>query len=447
MSKNNVSLTKEDILKKAEELDIGFVHLQFTDILGIVKNVAIPVTQLEKALNNEIMFDGSSIEGFARIEESDMNLRPIPSTFAIFPWKPRDKGVARLICDVYTPDGRPFHGDPRYALKKVLEEAKEMGLEVNTGPECEFFLFRLGADGKPTTLTHDEAGYFDLGPVDKGEDARREMVLALSEMGFDVEASHHEVAQGQHEIDFRYDDALITADRVATLKFVTKVIAAQHQLHATFMPKPIFGINGSGMHTHISLTKNGKNAFYDPTGPYQLSEIALYFIAGILHHAPGFTAITNPLVNSYKRLVPGYEAPVYISWSVKNRSALVRVPASREEGTRIELRSPDPSCNPYLAFAAIIKAGLDGIKRRLTPPESMNKNIYQMDAKERAAAGIKSLPSSLYEALEELKKDEVIQEALGEHIYSRFLKAKEIEWELYRAQVHEWELDQYLGMF
>ncbi|MBE3577141.1 MAG: type I glutamate--ammonia ligase [Limnochordales bacterium] len=439
--------SKEDIIRLAKESNVRFIRLQFSDILGIVKNVAIPVSQLEKALDNEIMFDGSSIEGFTRIEESDMNLRPVYDTWALFPWKPREAAEARLICDVYRPNGEPFSGDPRFVLKRVLEEATEMGYTVNTGPECEFFLFRTGPEGEPTTKTHDNAGYFDLAPVDLGEATRRDIVIALEEMGFEVEASHHEVATGQHEIDFRYDDALTTADRVTTFKFVTRTIAQQHGLHATFMPKPIFGINGSGMHTHISLFRDGENAFFDPTGPYQLSEVALHFIAGVLEHARAFTAITNPLVNSYKRLVPGYEAPVYVSWSAQNRSALIRVPAARGKATRIELRSPDPSCNPYLAFAVIIKAGLDGIKRKLTPPPSMDRNIYEMTKEERRSAGITELPGSLAEAIDLLEQDKVVRDALGDHVLNHFVAAKRIEWDLYRTQVHRWELDQYLGVF
>ena len=441
--------TKEDVLRLAREKNVHFVRLQFTDILGIVKNVAIPVSRLEDALDDKIMFDGSSIEGFTRIEESDMNLRPDFSTFVIFPWRKSDSGtVARLICDVYRPDGTPFSGDPRYALKRVLNEAKEMGYTVCAGPEAEFFLFLKDASGKPTTKTHDEAGYFDVAPVDKGEDARRDIVLALEEMGFEIEASHHEVAPGQHEIDFKYDDALRAADKIATLKFVTRAIANLHGLHATFMPKPVFGVNGSGMHTHLSLfDQSGRNAFYDPKGKYQLSQIALYFIGGLLAHAPAITAVANPLVNSYKRLVPGYEAPVYISWSAQNRSALVRVPISREEGTRVELRSPDPSCNPYLALAVMIKAGLDGIKKKIEPPPSLDKNIYEMTLEERAAHGVRELPGDLERAIAALERDPVILEALGEHIASRFIEAKKIEWEVFRSQVHAWEIDQYLGVF
>lgn len=439
-------MTKEEVLKKAKELKVQFIRLQFTDILGIVKNVAIPASQLEKALNDEIMFDGSSIEGFTRIEESDMNLRPDPSTFTLFPWR-KETPVARLICDVYTHDGKPFPGDPRYVLKKVVAEAESMGYTVNAGPECEFFLFKMNNDETPTTITHDQGGYFDLSPVDRGEDARRDIVLTLNEMGFEIEASHHEVAPGQHEIDFKYADALTTADRVATLKLVTRVIAQQHGLHATFMPKPIFGINGSGMHTHLSLYQNGKNAFYDPKGPYQLSQTALHFIGGLLKHASSFAAVTNPLVNSYKRLVPGYEAPVYVSWSATNRSALVRVPASREQGTRVELRNPDPSCNPYLAFAVMIAAGLDGVKNKIQPPESTKKNIFHMSAADRIAEGITSLPGNLHEALELMKKDPLIRATLGDHIYDHFLSAKSIEWDVYRTQIHKWEIDQYLGKF
>lgn len=441
------AIAKKELLKKAAALNVKFVHLQFTDILGVVKNVAIPVTQLEKALDNKIMFDGSSIEGFTRIEESDMNLRPDPDSFTLFPWENGASQVARLICDVYTHDGKPFSGDPRYALKRVVAEAKSMGYTINTGPECEFFLFRFDEKGVPTTVTHDQGGYFDLYPIDRGEDARRDIVLTLSEMGFEVEASHHEVAPGQHEIDFKYADPVLTADRVATLKFVTRIIAQKHGLHATFMPKPIYGIHGSGMHTHFSLYRDGQNVFYDPDGPFQLSETALYFIGGLLAHAKAFTAITNPLVNSYKRLVPGYEAPVYISWSAGNRSALVRVPAARGENTRVEIRSPDPSCNPYLAFAVMIAAGLDGIKKKIQPPASAQKNIYQMSPAERLDNEIHSLPTSLREGLDWMERDPLIRETLGDHIYEHFLNAKSIEWDIYRSQVHGWEIQEYLGKY
>ncbi|MCL4516724.1 MAG: type I glutamate--ammonia ligase [Firmicutes bacterium] len=436
--------TKEQILKMAEEGNVQFIRLQFTDILGVLKNVAIPVKQLPKALDGKIMFDGSSIEGFTRIEESDMYLKPDFDTFVIYPWR---TNVARMICDIYTVDGKPFAGCPRSTLKKVLAEAAEMGYVMNCGPEAEFFLFKQDAEGQPTTITHDEGSYFDLSPVDRGEDARREIVLNLEEMGFEVEASHHEVAEGQHEIDFKYADALTTADRVATFRLVTRAVALKHGLHATFMPKPIFGINGSGMHTHISLFRDGENAFYEPNGKFQLSETAIHFVGGLLKHVKNFTAITNPLVNSYKRLVPGYEAPVYIAWSAMNRSALIRVPAARGLSTRVELRNPDPSCNPYLAFAVMLKAGLDGIKNKISPPESTTKNIYHLSPAERAAEGIMSLPGSLKDAIDELAKDELMKSALGEHIYNHFVEAKTIEWDVYRTQVHQWEIDQYLKTF
>ncbi len=440
-----MSFTNEEVLKMAEEYDVKFVRLQFTDIFGALKNVAIPVSQLPKALEGEIQFDGSSIEGFVRIEESDMNLRPDPDTFVLFPWRPKEGAVARLICDVTTSDGEPFRGCPRGQLKKVIAEAAEMGYSMNAGPEAEFFLFHTNGEGKPTLITHDEAGYFDMTPVDLGENARRDMVFTLTDMGFEIEASHHEVAPGQHEIDFKYDDALRTADSLATFRFVVRTVAQRHSLHATFMPKPIFGINGSGMHVHQSLFKGEDNAFYEPEAEYGLSEAALGYIAGILEHAPAFTAITNPTVNSYKRLVPGYEAPVYIAWSQKNRSPLVRIPARRGTGTRVEVRSPDPSCNPYLALAVMLKAGLDGIKRKLTPPAPVDRNIYAMIPAERQEFGIESLPANLEEALTALSNDPVILEAIGEHVWDRFYKAKMIEWDEFRTAVHPWEVEKYLG--
>jgi len=381
-------LTKEEVKNLVEELGVKFIRLQFTDILGVLKNVAITTEQLDKALNGELMFDGSSIEGFVRIEESDMYLKPDLSTFVVFPWRPKDGAVARLICDIYNPDQTPFMGDPRYALKRVIEEAREMGYSMNVGPEAEFFLFHLDAEGRPTTVTHDRASYFDLSPVDLGEDARRDIILTLEKMGFEIEASHHEVAPGQHEILFKYSDALDIADKIVTFKFVVRTIARRHGLHATFMPKPIFGVNGSGMHLHMSLEKDGKNAFYDPEAPDQLSEVALFFIGGILHHARAITAITNPTVNSYKRLVPGHEAPVNIAWAFRNRSPLIRIPAKRGESTRIELRSPDPSCNPYLALAVCLKAGLDGIKKKISPPPPLQQNIYHLSQEELRRLGI-----------------------------------------------------------
>lgn len=439
-------ITKEMILNKAKELNIKFIRLRFTDILGMPKNVEIPARELEKALNGEIMFDGSSIQGFVRIEESDMFLKPDYSTFTVNPWE-EEKDVARITCDVYNPDGSPFEGCPRNNLKKVLKEIDEMGYSTNLGPEVEFFLFFRDQEGEATTKTHDRGGYFDLLPVDLGEEARRDMVIALEKLGFEIEASHHEVAPGQHEIDFKYCNALISADRIMTLKLTGKTIALKHNLHVTFMPKPIFGICGSGMHTHISLFKNGENIFYNPNGKYQLSEEALYFIGGLLKHAKGFTAITNPLVNSYKRLTPGYEAPVYIAWSKINRSPLVRVPAARGMGTRAELRSPDPSCNPYLAFAVILKAGIDGIKNQIDPGEPVSQNIYIMSKEEKISLGIESLPSTLNEALLELDKNEVVKSALTDHILKNYIEAKREEWEDYRVRVHQWELDRYLTIY
>ncbi|MCK4308939.1 MAG: type I glutamate--ammonia ligase [Candidatus Atribacteria bacterium] len=439
-------VTKEMILAKVKELKIKFVRLRFTDILGMPKNVEIPVREFEKALDGKIMFDGSSIQGFVRIEESDMYLNPDYSTFTINPWE-EEKDVARITCDVYNPDGSPFEGCPRNNLKRVVREVEEMGFTANFGPEMEFFLFFKDEKGKATTTTHDQGGYFDLLPIDLGEEARRDMVISLEKLGFEIEASHHEVSPGQHEIDFRYSDAITTADRIMTLKLTGKTIALKHNLHVTFMPKPIFGINGSGMHTHLSLYKDGKNIFYDPEGKYKLSNEALYFIGGLLKHAKSFTAITNPLVNSYKRLTPGYEAPVYIAWSERNRSPLVRVPAARGEGTRAELRSPDPSCNPYLAFAVILKAGMDGIVNQINPGEPVSQNIYTMSEEEKISLGIESLPANLEKALNELEKDEVVKSGLTDHILKNYLEAKREEWETYRTQVHQWELDRYLTIY
>jgi glutamine synthetase len=440
--------TKEEVMELVEQLDVRFVRLQFTDILGIIKNVDIPVEQLPKALDNNLLFDGSSIEGFVRIEESDMLLKPDPATFTVFPWQEQGEGkTARLICDVLNADGTPFDGDPRGCLKRVLAQADAMGFTMMVGPEPEFFLFLRDADGQPSTRMSDQGGYFDLGPLDRGEECRRDIVLTLQKMGFEIEASHHEVAPGQHEIDFKYADAVTTADNIATFRFVVRTVALQHGLHASFMPKPVSGVAGSGMHLHQSLFTGQENAFYGPTAPNGLSDICVHYLAGVLAHAPAFTAVCNPLVNSYKRLVPGYEAPVYIAWSERNRSPLVRIPARRGLSTRIELRSPDPSCNPYLALAVTLAAGLDGIRRRMTPPPPVNRNIYAMSAEERDAEGIVGLPGTLREALRELQQDEVIQEALGDHIYAHFLHAKRIEWDIYRSQVHQWELDQYLGIF
>lgn len=436
--------TKEDIIKIVKEKDVKFIRLQFTDIFGTLKNVAITSSQLEKALNNDCMFDGSSIEGFVRIEESDQYLRPDLDSFVIFPWRPQQGKVARLICDIYTPEGNPFEGDPRYVLKKVLKEAADMGYTFNVGPELEFFLFNTDEFGKPTTETSDEAGYFDLGPVDAGEDARRDICFALEDMGFEIEASHHEVAVAQHEIDFKYDSALTTADNIMTFKLAVKAIAHRHGLYATFMPKPLFGVNGSGMHTNMSLMKNGKNAFYDESDPLALSKEAYSFIAGLLTHVKGMAAVTNPLVNSYKRLVPGYEAPCYIAWSARNRSPLIRVPATRGPGTRLELRCPDPACNPYLELALCLAAGLDGIKKGMTPPKSTDVNIFHLTAQERVDLGIDSLPGSLLEAIGEMGKDELVKSTLGAHVYEKYTEAKIKEWDEFRTTVTEWEIDKYL---
>lgn len=440
--------TREDILRLSKEHDVKFVRLQFTDIFGILKNVAITVEQLEKALDNKCMFDGSSIEGFVRIEESDMYLRPDPNSFVIFPWRPQTGKVARLICDVYNPDGTPFEGDPRFVLKKALKKAEAMGYEAfNVGPECEFFLFLTDSEGNPTTKTHDNAGYFDLGPVDLGENARRDMCLALEEMGFEIEASHHEVAPGQHEIDFKYSDALSSADSILTFKLVVKTIAQRHGLHATFMPKPVFGIAGSGMHINVSLFRDGKNVFFDEKDPMQLSQEAYWFIGGLLKNVRSMAAVTNPLVNSYKRLVPGYEAPVYIAWSNRNRSPLIRIPAARGASTRVELRNADPSCNPYLALAAVLCAGLDGIANKIQPPPATEKNIYEMSEEERAAEGIGSLPASLAEAVNEMKSSDFAREVLGNHIFEKYIEAKTEEWNDYKTKVTQWEVDEYLTKY
>ncbi len=436
--------TKKDIMNLVEEEDVEFIRLQFTDIFGNLKNVAITASQLEKALDNKCMFDGSSIEGFVRIEESDMYLYPDYDTLEIFPWRPQQGKVARLICDVYRPNGEPFEGDPRFILKRAVKEAADMGYTFNVGPECEFFLFHTDENALPTTITHEQAGYFDLGPVDFGENARRDMVLTLEDMGFEIEASHHEVAPAQHEIDFKYDEALKTADNIMTFKLAVKTIAKRHGLHATFMPKPKYGINGSGMHINMSLSKNGKNAFSDESDKFGLSKEAYYFIGGIFKHIDGITAITNPLVNSYKRLVPGYEAPIYVAWSAKNRSPLIRIPGARGEGSRVELRSPDPAANPYLALAVCLKAGLDGIKNQIMPPESVDCNIYELSELARAEKGIKEIPKSMMEAMIALEQDDFVKEVLGAHITEKYIEAKKQEWQEYTEQVTDWEINQYL---
>lgn len=438
--------TKQKILNMAETEDVEFIRLQFTDLFGTLKNVAITKSQLAKALDNKIMFDGSSIEGFARIEESDMYLYPDYDTFEILPFRPHQGKVARMICDVYKPDGTQLENDPRYILKKVIKEAEDMGYIFNVGPECEFFLFHTDDNGCPTTISHEKAGYFDLGPTDLGENARRDIVLNLEEMGFEVEASHHEVAPAQHEINFKYGEALETADRIMTYKLTVKTIAKRHGLYASFMPKPKYGVCGSGMHINMSLSdKDGNNIFADTNDVNGLSKEAYSFIAGLMEHMRAMSAITNPIVNSYKRLVPGYEAPTYIAWSATNRSPLVRVPAAKGPGTRVELRCPDCACNPYLAFAVCLAAGLDGIKRGLTPPASVQQDIFEMTEKERAEAGIASLPRNLYEAIQEMKKSEFMKNVLGEEVFHKYVKAKRAEWNEYTSQVTDWEIDRYLG--
>ena len=439
-----MSLTKEDIVRIVEEEDVKFIRMQFVDVLGQMKNVAITVSQLDRALDGEISIDGSSIEGFTSVNESDQYLVTDLDTFCIYPWRPQRGKVARFICDVYNADGTPFVGDPRAVLKRVVDRATKMGYTFNVGPECEFFLFQTDEEGKPTTKTNDEAGYFDLGPLDHGEATRREICLALEELGFEVEASHHEAAAGQHEIDFKYDDALRTADNIMTFKLGVKVLAQRNGLHATFMPKPIFGVSGSGMHINMSLFRDGKNVFYNPNGERELSSEAYAFMAGLLAHVRGFTAVTNPLVNSYKRLVRGYEAPTYVAWSSSNRSSLIRIPASRGVGTRIELRSPDPCCNPYLALAVCLAAGLDGIERFMTPPSEVTENLYEMDEAGRRAKGIEDLPGDLNEALELMQQDQLVMDTLGPHVGQAYLDSKKAEWEEYRAHVSGWEREKYI---
>ena len=439
--------TKEEIKQIIADENVEFLRLTFTDVLGAIKNVEVPISQLDKVLDNNLMFDGSSIEGFVRINESDMYLYPDLSTFLIFPWATDERGgkVARLIADIYTADRKPFAGDPRYALKRALQHADEAGFNAfNLGVEPEFFLFKLDAAGNPTTELNDKGGYFDLAPLDMGENVRREIVLTLEDMGFEVEAAHHEVAEGQHEVDFKYANALEQADNVQTFKLVVKTIARKYGYYATFMPKPIAGINGSGMHTNMSLFTEAGNAFFAETGDLQLSPTAYNFLGGLLEHAPAFTALANPTVNSYKRLTPGFEAPVYIAWSTSNRSPMVRVPASRGNSTRLELRSVDPTANPYTTFAAILEAGLDGIARGLEPLGHVDKNIYLMDEEERGKAGITDLPDTLLGAVEAFEKDEVIVSAVGDHIADRFTEAKKLEYRSYRQFVSEWELDAYL---
>jgi glutamine synthetase len=433
------------VMKKMEENDIKFVKLWFTDILGFLKSFSVPVEEMEKAFNEGIGFDGSSIEGFVRIDESDMVAIPDPSTFAVLPWRPKEKGVARVFCDIVTPDGKPFEGDPRYVLKKNLEKAKKMGFTYYTGPELEYFYFK---DSHSTEVL-DRGGYFDLIPRDEAIDLRRETVLFCETLGIKIEYSHHEVAPSQHEIDMRYEDALTMADNVMTYRLVVKEVAYRQGVYATFMPKPLFGENGSGMHTHMSLFKGNRNAFFDAKGQYHLSDTARYFIGGLLKYAPELTAVTCQWVNSYKRLVPGYEAPVYISWAQRNRSDLVRIPMykpGKEEAARIEYRSPDPACNPYLAFSVMLAAGLAGIAQKIMPPEPVEENFYKMSEEERLKRRIRQLPGSLLEAVQLTEKSQMVREALGDHVFEHFIENKKLEWDRYRVQITSYEIDKYLPL-
>jgi glutamine synthetase len=439
--------TKEDIYKLIEEEDVSFIRLQFTNMFGELKNMAVTVRQLDKVLNNQCSFDGSLIEGFTGIEESILYLYPDIDTFQIFPWRPQNGKVARFLCDVCCADGRAFQGDPRQILKNELKEIEELGYSFDIGPECEFFLFDLDTDGNPTNNTAEKGKYFDVGPIDYGENARREMVFTLEEVGIDCESSYHENAPGQHEIDFRYKDALTTADNIVTFKMAVKTVARRHGLHATFMPKPKEGVDGSGMHINMSLSKEGRNIFYDPSAPNGISEDGMHFIAGILKHVEGMAVLTNPLVNSYKRLTLGYDAPVYIAWSITNRSPLLTISDAGKPSVRVELRSPDPCANPYLTFAACLRAGMDGIKNKLEAPEIVNRNIYEMSAAECRSLGIRTLPRTLAEAVEAFKKDEIIKNVLGDHISERYIEAKQKEWEEYNNKISPWEMETYLGRY
>jgi glutamine synthetase len=434
---------KQHVLKKAKECDVKFIRLWFTDILGFLKSFAITVEELEGALEEGMGFDGSSIEGFARIDESDMVALPDPATFQILPWRPTEQAVARMFCDIFRPGGELFEGDPRYVLKRNLKRAADMGYTFYVGPELEFFYFQ---DSKGTQVV-DEGGYFDLTPSEAADDMRRETVLTLEKMGIGVEYSHHEVANSQYEIDIRYTDALTMADNVMTYRLVVKQIALKYGVYATFMPKPIFGVNGSGMHTHQSLFKGNRNTFFDERDQYHLSKTAKYFIAGLLKHAPEITSVTNQWVNSYKRLVSGYEAPVYLSWARRNRSDLIRVPEyrpGREYATRIEYRSPDPACNPYLTFSAMLAAGLEGIEKEYEIPDPVEENVYEMTEEERMRRGIRCLPASLLEAILLTEKSDLVRKCLGDHVFNAFIENKKIEWNQYRTQVTDYEIKRYL---
>ncbi len=436
--------TKQDILNLAEEEDIEFIRLQFTDVFGTLKNIAITKSQLVKALDNECMFDGSSIRGFAKAEQSDLYLHPDTDTFAIFPWRPQQGKVARIICDIYHANGTPFEGDPRYVLRRAVSEAQQMGYTFEAGPECEFFLFQYDDEGHPTTRLDEQAGFFDLGPLDAGENARRDMVLTLEEMGYAVDASHHEGAPGQHEIDLKYDHALWTADHIMTFKLAVKTIAKRHGMFASFMPKPKDGMHGSGMHLNLSLSRDGKNMFADEGDVHGLSKEAYYFIGGLLKHMKGMAAVSNPLVNSYKRLAPGYEAPNVISWSFGNRTSLIRIPATRGNGTRVELRSPDAAANPYLLLALCLRAGLDGIRNKIMPAEAVRCNVYDMSMEELERIGTGRLPGDLCEAVCEMEQDAFVRETLGAHICKEYADTKKQEWDRYQKTVTDWETREYL---
>ena len=442
-------LSKDEVRKMVKDENIRFLRVMFTDMLGTIKSVDLPVSQLDKLMDNKIMFDGSSIDGFVRIEESDMYLYPDMSTWLVFPWGAEHGKVARVICSVQTVDGEPFAGDPRNNLKRVLKDMQKMGFkDFNIGPEPEFFLFKTDEQGNPTQTVNDQENYFDMEPADRGEDCRRDIVLALEKMGFDVEAAHHEVAPGQHEVDFKYSDALEAADNIQTFKLIVKPIAKKYGLHATFMPRPLSGINGSGMHLNMSLfTQNGDNAFFDPEDERQLSQTAYHFLGGLMKHARAYTAVCNPIVNSYKRLVPGFEAPVYVAWSTSNRSPLIRIPSDRGMGTRVELRSADPSANPYLAIAAVLEAGLDGLRNELPAIHEVDENIYQMTSKERVEKDVRNLPDTLHNALKSLAKDEVVKGSMSDHIYHSFMEAKTREYDAYRQHVSDWERQRYMEKY
>ena len=435
------------VLEVAKQERVRFLRLQFTDILGSIKNVEIPEPQFERALEGQVVFDGSAIGGFFRLEESDMILWPDPATFRVFPWEDRRGKVARMICDVRLPDGSPFSGCPRTALKKAVKQVEEAGLTLMVGTEVEFFLFLRGVDGSATSITHDVGGYFDLAPIDRGEEARRDMVSALERMGFHVEGAHHEVSPGQHEIDIKPVDAVEAGDTIVTCRFLVRKIAMDNELHATFMPKPIFGQNGSGLHLHQALYKDGVNLFSDANAKYRLTPLGLQYIAGVLDHARGMTVITNPLVNSFKRLAPNFEAPTHVAWSEMNRNPLMRTSDRRGEGTFCEFRLPDPSCNPYLCLAAVLASGMEGICRKMDPGPPVNKDIFKMSHRERSHLGVENLPSDLSEAVRAFQKDKFVQNALGSRISDHIIQAKRSEWQEYISQVHPWELDRYLASY